>query len=123
MNPKWFRNHAAYTLAKYAMSVWVLGMSAEQARKGVAINALWPKTSIATAAVANLLGGETMMKASRKPQIMADAAWYLLTRDSRSCTGRFLTDEQVLAEEGIEDLEPYAVTPGARLMPDLFVEP
>ena len=123
MNPKWFRNHAAYSLAKYAMSVWVLGMSAEQAKRGVAVNALWPRTAVATAAVANLLGGEAMTRASRKPEIMADAAWAILTRDARECTGNFFIDDEVLRSEGVEDLERYAVTPGARLMPDLFVEP
>ncbi|MEN8006707.1 MAG: NAD(P)-dependent oxidoreductase [Candidatus Krumholzibacteriota bacterium] len=122
MNPRWFAGHAAYTLSKYAMSVWVLGMSAEFAEQGVAFNALWPKTAIATAAVRNLLGGEKMINASRKPAIMADAAWAVLTRDSRTCTGRFLIDEEVLAEEGDTDLDKYAVVPGTPLIPDFFLD-
>ena len=122
MKPKWFAGHAAYTLSKYAMSVWVLGMSAEFADRGVAFNALWPKTAIATAAVRNLLGGEKMIAASRRPAIVGDAAWAVLTRDSRTCTGRFLTDEEVLAEEGETDFDQYAVVPGTPLIPDFFLD-
>ena len=122
MNPKWFAGHAAYTLSKYAMSVWVLGMSAEFAEQGVAFNALWPKTAIATAAVRNLLGGEKMIAASRQPAIVGDAAWAVLTRDSRTCTGRFLVDEEVLAEEGETDFDKYAVVPGTPLIPDFFLD-
>ena len=122
LNPKWFAGHAAYTLAKYAMSVWVLGMSAEFAEKGVAFNALWPCTAIATAAVRNLLGGEKVVAASRKPEIIADAAWAVLTRDSRSCTGNFFTDEQVLEEEGETDLDQYSVQPGTPLFKDFFLD-
>jgi len=122
MHPRWFAGHAAYTLAKYAMSAWVLGMTEEFRAQGVAFNALWPRTAIDTAAVRNLLGGETMAQASRKPDIVADAAWYILTRDSRACTGNFYTDERVLAEEGVADLEPYAVKPGTPLFEDFFLD-
>jgi citronellol/citronellal dehydrogenase len=122
MKTKWFAGHAAYTLSKYAMSVWVLGMSAEFAKQGVAFNALWPKTAIATAAVRNLLGGEKMINASRQPAIVSDAAWAILTRDSRTCTGGFLIDEEVLAEEGETDFEKYAVKPGTPLVNDFFLD-
>lgn len=122
MDPKWFGDFAAYTLAKYAMSVWVLGMSAEFAEPGVAFNALWPVTTIATAAVRNLLGGQTMIDASRDPAIMGDAAWAVLTRPSRVCTGNFFTDEAVLAEDGQTDLAAYAVKPGTPLQPDFFLD-
>jgi len=122
MNPKWFAGHAAYTLSKYAMSVWVLGMAAEFAEQGVAFNALWPKTAIATAAVRNLLGGEKVVAASRQPAIMGDAARAVLVRDSRACTGQFLIDEEVLAEEGETDFEKYAVVPGTQLFPDFFLD-
>ena len=122
MKPKWFAEFAAYTLAKYAMSVWVLGMSAEFAGKGVAFNALWPRTAIATAAVRNLLGGEAAVAASRKPEIMGEAAWAVLTRDSGACTGNFFIDEEILTEEGETDFEKFAVQPGAQLFPDFFLD-
>jgi citronellol/citronellal dehydrogenase len=122
MSQKWFAEFAAYTLAKYAMSVWVLGMSAEFADKGVAFNALWPRTAIATAAVKNLLGGDKLVQASRKPEIMGDSAWAILTRDSRQCTGNFFIDEEVLAEEGVTDLGKYAVNPDVPLFPDFFLD-
>ena len=122
LDAKWFRNHAAYTLAKYAMSIWVLGMAAEFAEQGVAVNALWPRTTIATAAVRNLLGGESMVKRSRKPEIMADAAHAILIRDSRHDTGNFYLDEEVLSADGVTDLDRYAVAPGTELMTDLFLE-
>ena len=122
MKAKWFRDHAAYTLAKYAMSAWVLGMSAEFAARGVAFNALWPATTIATAAVRNLLGGEAMVAASRRPAIMGDAAWAVVTRDGRDCTGNFFTDEGVLREEGVVDFDAYAVKPGTPLQPDFFLD-
>jgi len=122
MNPKWFGKFSAYTLSKYAMSVWVLGMSEEFKEQGVAFNALWPKTTIATAAVRNLLGGEQVIEASRKPQIMGDAAWAVLTRSVQSCTGNFFIDEELLAEEGVTDFEKYAVQPGTPLYPDFFLD-
>jgi len=122
MEARWFENHAAYSLAKIAMSVWVLGMGAEFADRGVAFNALWPKTTIATAAVRNLLGGQAMVDASRRPAVMGDAAWSILTRRSRDCTGNFFTDEGVLREEGVTDFEPYAVKPGTPLCPDFFLD-
>jgi len=120
-DPRWFKDHAAYSMSKYAMSVWVMAMSAEFAEQGVAVNALWPRTIIATAAVQNLLGGEPMVRRSRKPSIMGDAARAILVRESRSCTGRFFLDEDVLREEGVVDFDAYAVEPGQDLVPDLFV--
>ena len=119
---KWFAEFAAYTLSKYAMSVWVLGMSAEFAAMGVGFNALWPRTAIATAAVRNLLGGEKVIAASRKPEIMGDAAWAVLTRDAKLCTGNFFIDDTVLAEEGVTDFDQYAVQPGVPLFGDFFVD-
>ncbi|MDX1765020.1 MAG: NAD(P)-dependent oxidoreductase [bacterium] len=121
MNPIWFHKHAAYTASKYAMSMWIVGMSAELARKGIGVNALWPRTTIATSAVRNLLGGEEMIKASRKPEIMADAAHTILTKESRTCTGNFFIDEQVLFADGVRDFGSYAVSPGAALYKDLFI--
>lgn len=120
MRAKWFRDHAAYSISKYGMSLCVLGMSAEFAGDGVAVNALWPRTVIATAALAMLPGVDP--EGARKPEIVADAAHAILTRDSRACSGRFFIDEDVLAEAGVTDLEPYAVKPGAPLTKDLFVE-
>jgi len=122
MDARWFRDFAAYTLAKYAMSVWVLGMSAEFADRGVAVNALWPRTTVATAAVRNLLGGEQMIKASRKPAVMGDAAHAILVRDSRSCTGNFFIDDEVLETEGVTDLSHYSVAPGTPLQADFFLD-
>ena len=122
MDPKWFKDFAAYSLSKYAMSVWVLGMSVEFAERGVAFNALWPKTAIATAAVRNLLGGEKTVNASRTPAIMGDAAHAVVTKDSKSFTGRFLVDEDVLRDEGVTDFEKYAVKPGTPLFPDFFLD-
>lgn len=119
---KWFENHVAYSIAKYGMSLCVLGMAAEFREQGVAVNALWPKTTIATVAIGNMAGGDEMMKHSRKPQIMADAAHAVLTRPSRECTGNFFIDEEVLRAEGVADLSGYAVTPGAELMPDFFID-
>ena len=121
MQAKWFKPHVAYTMAKFGMSMCVLGMAAEFADDGIAFNALWPRTTIATAAV-NMLGGEMLMAASRKPDIMADAAYHILTRPSRECTGNFFIDEDLLRSTGVTDFEPYAVTPGANLVPDFFVD-
>lgn len=119
LSAKWFANHPAYSLAKYGMSLLSLGWSAEFAGR-IAVNCLWPRTTIDTAAVRNLLGGETMANASRRPQIMGDAAVAILRRGV-DFTGWFCLDDLVLAAEGVRDFAPYAVTPGAALQPDFFV--
>ncbi len=121
LSARWFAPHAAYTMAKYGMSLCVLGMAEEFREQGVAVNALWPRTVIATAAVMNLLGGEEVMRHSRKPEIMADAAQAILKRLSRKCTGNFFIDEDVLAAEGMTNFDHYAITPGGKLIPDLFL--
>jgi citronellol/citronellal dehydrogenase len=121
LNPGWFRDHVAYTISKYGMSMCVLGMAEELRGAGIAVNALWPRSVIATAALA-MLGGQVRPEQCRTPQIVADAAHAILCRDSRSCTGRFFQDEEVLAEEGITDFSGYAVQPGVPLLPDLFVD-
>src|SRR5262245_26734451 len=118
MQAKWFKDHAAYTMAKYGMSMCTLGMSAELAPHGVAVNSLWPRTTIATAAI-EMNFPQAILKASRKPAIMADAAYAVLNRDSRTATGNFYLDEAVLREEGVMDFEAYAMTPGQRPYPDL----
>lgn len=120
IDPFWFKNNVAYTISKYGMSMCVLGM-AEEFKGKVAVNALWPLTSIATAAV-EMLGGTKLMKSSRKPEIMADAAWCILTRDYNQCTGNFFIDEEVLRDEGVTDFSKYAYEPGHHLAPDFFVE-
>jgi len=122
MNPKWFAGHLGYTMAKYVMSMCTLGMAAEFAADGIACNSLWPRTLIATAAVQNLLGGETAMARSRKPEIMGDAAYAIIRRDSRECTGNFFIDDEVLAEDGITDLSPYLYVEGGELQKDLFLD-
>jgi citronellol/citronellal dehydrogenase len=119
MQARWFAPHVAYTIAKYGMSLCVLGM-AEEVKGKVAVNALWPRTTISTAAV-NMLGGETMLRASRTPQIMADAAYAILTKEI-SFTGNFLIDEDVLRQEGVEDFSQYAVDPNVEALPDFFVD-
>jgi citronellol/citronellal dehydrogenase len=121
MDLKWFSKHLAYTISKYDMSMIALGLSAELKKYNIAANALWPKTTIATAAVNNLLGGEALMKMSRTVDIIADAAYYILSKPSTTCTGNTFIDEEVLANEGITDLSKYAVTPGGPLFNDLFV--
>jgi citronellol/citronellal dehydrogenase len=123
---KWFAGHAAYTLAKFGMSVYAWAMAAEfkgddQGKGGIAFNCLWPRTAIATAAIQNVLGGADTMKRCRKPEIMADAAHAIFNRPAKSCTGNFFIDDEVLAAEGITDLDKYAVSPGTPLMPDFFV--
>jgi len=123
MDEKWFAPHVAYTMAKYGMSMCVLGMAGEFREQGIAVNALWPRTTIATAAVQNLLGGDEMSRRSRKPEIMGDAAHVILTRPSREFTGNFCIDDEVLESAGITDLTSYAVDPSMELMPDFFVEP
>jgi len=121
MDKKWFAGHVAYTMAKYGMSMCVLGMAEEQRANGVAVNALWPRTTIATAAVKNLLGGDAMMRGSRTPEIMADAAHVVLSRPSREYTGNFAIDDDVLASVGVTDLSKYSVVPGAELIEDFFL--
>ncbi|MFZ4843911.1 SDR family oxidoreductase [Mycetocola saprophilus] len=122
LDPKWLGPHIGYTLAKYGMSLATLGFAAEFAEQGVAANTLWPRTTIQTAAVSNVLGGEELMRRSRTPEIYADAAYLVLTSDARELTGRSLIVEDVLADHGITDLEKYA--PGvdpADLFPDIFL--
>jgi citronellol/citronellal dehydrogenase len=121
LQARWFAPHAAYTIAKYGMSLCVLGMAEEFRERGVAVNALWPRTTIATAAVRNLLGGQELVDRSRKPAVMADAAHAVLTRPSRECTGNFFVDEDVLRAEGVRDLDRYAVKPGVDLASDFFL--
>ena len=120
MDARWFRGHVAYTMAKYGMSMCVLGMAEEFRDRGVAVNALWPRTTIATAAVA-MLGGDEMLRHSRRPEILADAAHWIVTRPARECSGNFFVDDEVLARAGVTDLDRYAVEPGAELMPDFFL--
>jgi citronellol/citronellal dehydrogenase len=120
LKPHWFKAHLAYTLSKYGMSMCTLGLAAELAPEGIAANSLWPRTTIATAAVATFF--PQAMAASRKPEIMSDAAYAIVTRPSRACTGQFFIDEEVLREQGVRDFEPYAVTRGAPLAADIFVD-
>ncbi|MEE8544022.1 MAG: NAD(P)-dependent oxidoreductase [Gammaproteobacteria bacterium] len=122
MLEKWFAPHVAYSMAKFGMSMCVLGMAGEFREQGIAVNALWPRTTIATAAV-KLLGGDELVMHSRKPEIMADAAYVILTKPSREFTGHFCVDDSVLEDEGLTDLSSYAVNPGLPLAPDFFVEP
>ena len=117
----WFAPHLAYTLSKYGMSLCTLGLAEELRSRGVAVNSLWPKTMIATAAVENLLGGPAALGRCRKPAIVADAAHAILTRPSRSFTGHFCIDEEVLAELGVKDFSAYAVDPTLDPAPDIFV--
>jgi citronellol/citronellal dehydrogenase len=120
-DPRWLAPHAPYTLSKYGMSLLVLGMAAEFAAQGIAFNALWPRTVIATAALA-MLGGRVAPASCRSPQIVADAAHAIVTRDSRACTGRLFLDEDVLREDGVTDLAPYRIDSSVPLTPDLFIE-
>jgi citronellol/citronellal dehydrogenase len=122
MLEKWFAPHVAYSMAKFGMSMCVLGMAGEFRERGIAVNALWPRTTIATAAV-NMLGGDQLLRHSRKPEIMADAAHAILVKPSREFTGNFCVDDEVLEAEGITDLGVYAVDPEVQLAPDFFVEP
>jgi citronellol/citronellal dehydrogenase len=120
LNPRWFGPHVAYTMSKYGMSMCTLGMAAEFKDRGVAVNSLWPRTTIATAAVEVYF--PQALASSRKPEIMADAAYVILTRDSRHATGSFYIDDEVLREAGVTDLERYAVTPGAPVSTDIFLD-
>ena len=121
LNPKWAGSFLGYTIAKYGMSLVTLGLAEELKGKGIAANSLWPRTTIATAAVANLLGGDEMVARSRTPEIMADSAHAILTRDPRECTGNFFIDDEVLAEAGVTDFDRYACVPGEPLLPDFFL--
>jgi citronellol/citronellal dehydrogenase len=118
MNPRWFKDHVAYTMSKYGMSMCVLGMAQEFRRRGVAVNALWPRTVIATAAISGRVNPENC----RNEQIMADAAHAIFCRDAANCTGNFFLDESVLRTEGVKNFDAYAVRPGAPLMKDLFLD-
>jgi citronellol/citronellal dehydrogenase len=122
MNPKWFASHLAYTMSKYGMSMVVLGLAQELKSYGIAVNALWPRTTIATAAVQNLLGGDYLIKRSRKPEIVADAAFAIISKPSRECTGNFFIDEDLLRKEGINDFSGYAIDPSQELQTDLFID-
>jgi citronellol/citronellal dehydrogenase len=121
LSEKWFAPHVAYTTAKFGMSLLVLGMAGEFRSAGIAVNALWPRTVIATAALQNLPGGESVVRASRTPDIMADAAHTVLTRASRGCTGNYFIDEDLLRSVGVTDFAHYQTVPGADLIPDFFV--
>jgi len=121
LDPKWLAGHVAYTISKYSMSMMALGWAAEFKADGISSNALWPRTTIDTAAVRNLLGGQALANMSRTPDIIADAAHYILSQPAAECTGNTFIDEEVLAKAGITDLEKYSVVPGATLYKDLFV--
>jgi citronellol/citronellal dehydrogenase len=121
MNPKWFENHVAYTMAKYGMSMCVLGMAEEFREAGIAFNALWPRTAIATAAI-RTFGGIVSPEDCRTEEIMADAAHVILSKDSRQYTGNFFIDEDMLRAEGVTDFDRYSVQPGATLMKDMFLD-
>ncbi len=121
MEPRWFGPHVAYTMAKFGMSMCVLGMAEELKPEGIAVNALWPRTVIATSAVQNLLGGDETMRGSRTPEIMADAAYAILTKPSREFTGNFCIDDEILAQSGVTDFSKYQSVPGAELFPDFFI--
>lgn len=122
LDRKWFRGHIGYTIAKYGMTLCALGFAEEFREAGIASNALWPRTLVATAAVQNLLGGDVAMARARRPEVYSDAAYVILARPSRECTGNTYLCEDVLAEEGITDLSAYAYVPGAELQVDLYVD-
>jgi len=122
LKPHWFAGHVAYSISKYGMSLVVLGLAEEFKPNGIAVNALWPRTTIATAAIRNILGGEEVMRMSRRPEIVADAAYLALRQPSKTFTGQFLIDDTFLYEMGgVRDFEKYAVEPGVPLAPDFFV--
>ena len=123
LRPEWFAQHLAYSMSKYGMSMVILGLAEELRADGIACNALWPRTTIATAAVEFALGGEAMMRRSRRPEIMADAAHAILKRPSREFSGRFMIDDDMLALEGVTDFSGYANDPRSELMPDIFIDP
>ena len=122
MSPAWFAKHVAYTMAKYGMSLCVLGMAEEFREDGIAVNALWPRTAIATAAIEFALGDQRTLRYCRKPEIVADAAHWILTRRGCEVTGQFLIDDDVLAHAGVTDFAPYAVDPTAPLVIDFFLD-
>ena len=121
MKEKWFAPHLAYSIAKYGMSLCVLGLAGELRPKGIAVNALWPRTTIATSAVKNLLGGDQIVQSSRTPEILADAAAMIFAKPAREFTGQFIIDDTFMAGEGVTDFAKYRVDPNAPLMPDFFV--
>jgi citronellol/citronellal dehydrogenase len=121
MNVKWFAPHVAYSMAKFNMSIIALGLSGELKGDGIAVNTLWPRTTIATAAVRNLLGGDALLRRSRSPEIMGDAAHVILTQDAKTFTGRFCIDDTLLYEHGVKDFEKYRVDKSNELAPDFFV--
>ena len=122
MNPKWFSGHVAYTVSKYSMSMMAIGWAAELKKYKIASNALWPKTTIDTAAVRNLLGGDALAKVSRTPEVLSDAAYYIFIRNAAECTGNCFIDEEIFAAEGINDLAKYSVVSGATLYKDLYID-
>ena len=122
LQPKWFAGHLAYSLSKYGMSLCMLGLAAQYRAHGIACNALWPRTVIATAAVEFALGGAQMLRRCRKPEIVADAAHVILTRPARECSGQFFIDDRVLYEAGVRDFAPYSVEPGGTPLGDLFID-
>lgn len=121
LRTRWFAPHLAYSIAKYGMSLCILGLAGEFKRDGIAANALWPRTTIATAAIANIVGGDIMMRKSRTPEIMADAAHLILTKPAREFTGQFCIDDTLLFEHGVRDFDKYRVDPSQDLQPDFFV--
>ncbi|MBS1669383.1 MAG: NAD(P)-dependent oxidoreductase [Bacteroidetes bacterium] len=121
LDKKWFGKHLAYTMSKYGMSMIVIGLAEELKPFKIAANALWPRTTIATAAVKNLLGGDYLIQRSRTPEIVADAAFYILQKSAEECSGNFFIDEEVLMQEGLTDFTKYAVNPQQNLMTDLFL--
>jgi citronellol/citronellal dehydrogenase len=121
LKEKWFAPNVAYSIAKYGMSLCVLGLAGELRGRGIGVNALWPRTTIATSAIRNLLGGDEIVRASRTPAILADAAYAIFQKSAKVFTGNFLIDDTFLAEEGVTDFEPYRVDPSVPLAPDFFV--
>jgi citronellol/citronellal dehydrogenase len=121
MQEKWFAPHTAYSIAKFGMSLVVLGLAGELRSRGIAVNALWPRTTIATSAIKNLLGGDAIMRMSRTPEIIADAACLIFEKPAKSFTGQFLIDDSFLAREGVTDFDRYRVDPTQPLAPDFFV--
>lgn len=121
LDAKWYAPHVAYTYSKMGMSFCVLGMAKELKKEGIAVNALWPKTTIATAAIKNIVGGEEMMKRSRKPEIMADAAYTILIKDAKEISGQFFVDENILRDNGVTNFDEYAVDRNCELQPDFFL--